>query len=106
MSDQVEVASKVVAEAEAHEEPELIGIEALRGGHQQNELVADFITANCPGEIIDGGAGDVAVRLLERFATNVQAALKELGVPTDDYPAPVANAVEFLNTALGKWERD
>lgn len=100
MSD-AEVASRV--EAEAYEEPELIGIEALRGGHQQNELVANFIMSHCPGEIIDGGAGDVAVRLLERLASNVQAALKELGVPDDSYPAPVANAMEFLNTALGKW---
>lgn len=69
----------------------------------QVKLLANYILSHCPGEIIDGGAGDVAVYLLERFATNVQAALNELGVPGEGYPAPVANAVEFLNAALGKW---
>ena len=74
------------------------------GAEQQNKLVGDFILANCPGEIIDGGAGDIAVLLLERFATNVQAALKELGmVKFEDYSPAVANAVDFLNKALGKW---
>ena len=31
----------------------------------------------------------------------VKMALEELGVPTRDYPAPVANAVDILNKALG-----
>ena len=31
----------------------------------------------------------------------VKMALDELGVPTKDYPAPVANAVDILNKALG-----
>ena len=30
----------------------------------------------------------------------IQMALDELGVPTKDYPAPVANAVGFLKEAL------
>ena len=31
----------------------------------------------------------------------IKMALEELGVPTKDYPAPVANAVDILNKALG-----
>lgn len=30
----------------------------------------------------------------------VKMAMDELGVPTKDYPAPVSNAVDFLNQAL------
>ena len=39
---------------------------------------------------------------LERVAlrTAITAALRELGVPTISYPAPVANAVEILEAAL------
>ncbi len=32
--------------------------------------------------------------------TCIERALRELGVPTPDYPAPVANAVKILNGAL------
>lgn len=30
----------------------------------------------------------------------IQMALRELGVPTPEYPDPIANAVEFLKEAL------
>lgn len=33
-------------------------------------------------------------------------ALNELGVPGPDYPAPVANAIDFLSVALMKTEGD
>lgn len=36
-------------------------------------------------------------KLLKGF---VKMALDELGIPNKDYPAPVANAVAFLNEAL------
>ena len=36
-------------------------------------------------------------KLLKGF---IKMALDELGVPTKDYPAPVSNAVNFLNEAL------
>jgi len=39
---------------------------------------------------------------IERAA--IRAALDELGVPNEDYPAPVANAVEILSNALATSE--
>lgn len=33
---------------------------------------------------------------VETLTAAIQSALNELGVPDDDYPAPVANAVEIL----------
>ena len=35
-----------------------------------------------------------------RLRVAIQAALNELGVPDEGYPAPVANAVDILGTAL------
>jgi hypothetical protein len=36
----------------------------------------------------------------ERLIYAIEAALSNLGVPTSDYPAPVANAVEILRDSL------
>ena len=44
---------------------------------------------------------DCAIRLLQTYRAAMDGALRELGVPTDDYPAPVANAYEILAEALG-----
>jgi len=44
-------------------------------------------------------ANDLAAELL-RMRTAMTAALRELGVPTIGYPAPVANAVDILEAAL------
>jgi hypothetical protein len=41
----------------------------------------------------------VAATLAE-LRTTVEAALNELGVPGEGYPAPVANAVDILRAAL------
>ena len=35
----------------------------------------------------------------------IRMALDELGVPNEDYPAPVSNAVDFLNQALKGGQR-
>lgn len=65
--------------------------------------------ARCPFEIGEGdpkhgeGAGDVAIRLIGRMADGIERALAELGMPGEDYPAPVANAVKILHKALGLW---
>jgi hypothetical protein len=43
---------------------------------------------------------DEARAEIERLRAAMEAAQNELGVPGDNYPAPVANAVEILRTAL------
>jgi hypothetical protein len=40
-------------------------------------------------------------RDLRRMRRSIHAALSELGVPDESYPAPVANAVRILREALG-----
>lgn len=73
------------------------------------DVLANFIMAHCPFEIglpiPEEGEGvvEVAVRLLERMADGIHRALGELGVPDENYPAPVANAVEILREAFGLW---
>lgn len=69
---------------------------------QVNGLAA-YIMAEIPGEPSKSeGAGETAVRLLTGYREAMQAALNELGVPDESYPAPVANAVDLLNGALGE----
>lgn len=36
----------------------------------------------------------------KRIKGLIRMALDELGIPTEDYPAPISNAMGFLNTAL------
>ena len=75
----------------------------------QIDLLANYIMAHCPFEIGGGdprhgeGAVEVAIRLMGRMADGIERALHELGVPGEGYPAPVANAVEILQTAFGLW---
>jgi hypothetical protein len=72
----------------------------------QIDLLAKYILKECPAEIGNEGAGDVAVRLLDRLSSGIKKVLNELGVPGEGYPAPVANAVYILHDALGAWPRD
>ncbi len=50
-----------------------------------------------------GNCEKIAIRYSEkcdRLEGFIKRALDELGVPNEGYPAPVANAVEFLKEAL------
>ena len=38
---------------------------------QQTEILANYIMANFPEDIIDGGAGDVAIIIMERLRKNI-----------------------------------
>lgn len=67
----------------------------------QTKIVADYIMANVPGEPSrDEGAGDCAVRLLERYRRALNRIVSNLGVPNAGYPAPVASAYEVAKRAL------
>lgn len=68
---------------------------------QQNELVANYIMANVPGEPSRSeGAGECAVRLLAKYRTALIEIMSELGVPGEGYPMPVANAYEIAKQTL------
>jgi len=68
---------------------------------QQTKLVADYIMAEVPGEPSrDEGAGDCAVRLLDKYRTALVEVMNGLGVPGAGCPAPVANAYEIAGRAL------
>ena len=67
---------------------------------QQNEIVANWIMKNCSEEIGNEGAGDVAVRLLDKYRSALVKIMSELGVPGEGYLMPVANAYEFAKDAL------
>ena len=72
-------------------------------------ILTAYILSKIPGEpSMSQGAGETAVRLLKNYRTAMKAALKELGVPEPDYPAPVANAHNILRLALNNnpWESD
>lgn len=69
---------------------------------QQTKLVADYIMANVPGEPSrNEGAGEYAIRLLDKYRTALVKIMNELGMPQQNYPAPVANAWEVASDALG-----
>ncbi len=67
---------------------------------QQLNLVADWIQENCSEEIGDEGAGDVAIRLLEKYRNALLSILDELGLPGEGYPMSVDNAYELAKRAL------
>lgn len=68
---------------------------------EQTKLVADYIMANVPGEPSrDEGAGTCAVRLLDKYRIALGRIMSELGVPNENYPAPVANAYQIAKSAL------
>ena len=65
-------------------------------------LLEEFGGPTCNKERPCGeGAGDMAVRLLCEMRDAICAAMNELGVPGDGYPAKVANAYAILAQALG-----
>lgn len=67
----------------------------------QVQRLADFIMAEIPNEPSQSeGAGDTATRLLGEYRAVMSAAMSELGVPNDHYPAPVANAHAILKRTL------
>ena len=71
------------------------------GSPSQISILADYIMAEIPGEPSQSeGAGEAAVRLLKKYRAVIQNAMYELGVPTDRYPAGVANAYRILEEAL------
>jgi hypothetical protein len=67
---------------------------------EQIDLLADYIMAEIPKEIFDGGAGDVAVKVLKKHRKAFRDIMNELGVPGDGYPAPVANAYRIAELTL------
>ena len=68
---------------------------------KQTELLANYIMSDVPGEPSqDEGAGDTAVRLLKRYRAALTKIKQELGVPDENYPAPVANAYNIALVAL------
>lgn len=69
---------------------------------QEIEVLANYIMREIPGEpSLNQGAGDTAVRLLKRYRFGFKLIMDELGVPDDNYPAPVANARAAAKAALG-----
>jgi hypothetical protein len=70
---------------------------------EQIDRLAEFIMAMVPGEpSLSEGAVDCAIRVMRKWRYAIEDALKEIGVPTDAYPAPIANAAEKLEAALNK----
>ncbi len=68
----------------------------------QIELLADYILHECPNEITDGGAGEVAVKIITKYRKAFDDIMHELGVPGEGYPAPVANAYEIAKQMIEK----
>lgn len=66
----------------------------------QVDQLAKWILANIPEEIGNEGAGDVAIRVLEKYHSALRGVMAELGVPGAGYPAPAANAYEVARDAL------
>ena len=64
-------------------------------------MLADYIMANCPFEIGDEGAGDVAIRVMGRMASGIERALTEL--EREPTPHTITNAEEILKEAFGQW---
>lgn len=72
---------------------------------EQTELLANYIMAEIPGYPGHSeGAGDMAVRLLKQYRRAFLEITNELGVPSENYPAPVANAYGIAMQALGSDE--
>jgi len=70
---------------------------------RQTKVIADYIMAEIPGEPgQDEGAGDTAVRLLKQYRNAFAKIKNELGVPDENYPAPVVNAWAIASGVLGQ----
>jgi hypothetical protein len=66
----------------------------------QIDLLANYIMEEMPEEIFDGGACTVAVAVLKKYREAFRDIMNELGVPGDEYPAPVANAYRIAERIL------
>lgn len=63
---------------------------------EQNQLLANYIMAEIPGEPSQSeGPGICAMRLLRQYREGFEKIMAELGVPDENYPANVANAYEI-----------
>ena len=70
---------------------------------EQNQIdkLADYIIADIPGEpSCSEGAGDTAIRLLQKYRGAFRDIMNELGEPQPATPAPVANAHEIAEAQL------
>ena len=54
----------------------------------------------CPSEWAQEERAEKAEAELRELRAFVKMALLELGVPNDNYPSPIGNAVSYLNSAL------
>jgi len=69
---------------------------------QQISVLANYIMAEVPNEpSCNEGAGDTAVRILRQYRSALERIMRELGVPQQDYPAPVENAYKIAEDTLG-----
>jgi hypothetical protein len=66
----------------------------------QIDLLAKVLLQEFGGPNQSWGAGDMAVRLLREMREAIEAAMKELDVPGEDWPANVAKAYAILGAAL------
>lgn len=65
------------------------------------DRLANYIMAEVPKEPSRSeGTGECAVRLLTQHRRTLTEIMNELGVPDENYPAPVANAYELARRAL------
>lgn len=69
---------------------------------QQTEIVANYILKNCPGSIRNEGAGETAVRLLDRYRSAINGIIGELAELQTGIPGPADNAFRIAAEALGR----
>ena len=68
----------------------------------QIDTLAEYIVSEIDGEPSKSeGAGDTAIRLLKMYRTALDEIIHEIGIPQPGYPAPVVNAFNIANNALG-----
>ncbi len=72
---------------------------AGRGAEQQTKILADYLMRECPHEVVDGGAGTVAILVLEKYRKALRAILNKIGDPQPGYPQP--NTYAIAKDALG-----
>lgn len=72
---------------------------AGQGAEQQTKILADYLMRECPHEITGGGAGTVAIRVLEKYRKALRAILNKIGIPQPGHPQP--NAYAIAKDALG-----
>ena len=73
------------------------------GGKAQVQLLANYIQANCPFEIFNAGAAEVAIKVMGRMADGVKWALFDLERLDAGNPPPQEKAIALLQEAYGLW---